>query len=176
MSDPRGWPGAHIDALMKKGLLRKILESNAQTAHGGGAEANIYSGVVPADTLKNVGDTLIVRARGSFAANANAKRVRALLGAGVLVDSVSSTSWNAHKWELQAVVSLTTAPNAQKAIGSLLGITAAGAAAVLGTMNAPTTPAEDCSTDLTLTIKGTGVAGSDVVCEQVEVFAAGKVG
>lgn len=174
--DPRGEPEATFDALMKKGLLRKILESNAQSAHAGGAEANVFSGTVKADTLKQVGDTLIVKARGSFAANANAKRVRALLGAGVLADSVSSTSWNAHKWELTSVVSLVTAPNGQKAIGSVLGITAAGAAAVLGTMNAPTTPAEDASTDLTLTIKATGVAGSDVVLEQVEVFAAGKVG
>ena len=161
MSDPRGEYGL-IDFYARRGFAKVLFQDSTQSAHAGGAEANLASYTIPKNTLVNAGDTLRVRAWGTFAANANAKRVRALLGALVGVDSVSSTSWNGHKWELECIITL-TAVAVQKAIGRVLGATAAGAAAVLGSAQSPTAGTEDATTDLALTIKGTGVAASDVV-------------
>jgi hypothetical protein len=163
MSDPRGEYGL-IDFYAKRGFAKVIVNDHAQSAHAGGAEANLSAYVIPANTLLNDGDALLVTVKGSFAANANAKRLRVLLGALVGLDSVSSVLWNGHQWTIQVLIHKTGA-TAQKAIGLVLAATVTGAEAVLGTSQAPTTGAEDPKTALTLAIKGTGVAGSDVVQE-----------
>lgn len=173
MSDPRGEYGLK-DFYREQGFGQLIAASEAQIAHPGGAIADLLAITIAKGTLKTDGARLRVRAWGTFAANANAKRVNLDFGATTVADSVSSTSWNAHRWHLECEIVRVSA-SAQKATAKVLGATAAGAAAVLGTAQVPTAPAETIDTaDVVLRTRGTGVAASDVVQEGMTVELVGN--
>jgi hypothetical protein len=176
MSDPRGEYGLK-DFYREQGFSQLIANSDAQLAHAGGAIADLLAVTIAKGTLKTVGARLRVRAWGTFAANANAKRVNLDFGATTVADSVSSTSWNAHKWLLEADICLTGTGTTQKANGQVTGRTAAGAAATLSSDIGPTAPAEaPLTADIVLRTRGTGVAGSDVVQEGMTVELIGTTG
>jgi len=63
----------------------------------GAAETNLITYSVPANTLTNSGDRLIIRASGRFAATANAKQIKLILGSETILDTtsqiVNSGSW-----------------------------------------------------------------------------------
>lgn len=173
MSDPRGEYGLK-DFYREQGFGQLIAASETQIAHPGGAIADLLAVTIAKGTLKTDGARLRVRAWGTFAANANAKRVNLDFGATTVADSVSSTSWNGHKWELTAEIVRTGAAT-QKADGKVAGATAAGAAAVLGSAQVPTAPTETLDTaDIVLRTRGTGVAASDVVQEGMTVELVGN--
>lgn len=173
MSDPRG-EYALLDFYARNGMERMLQIDDAEHASAApSADATLVSYTIPKGTLTDPKQRLKIKVSGSFAANGNSKRIRALLGSALSVgDSVASTSWNGHQFTMEVYVAALT-HNTQKAGGRVLGATGAGAAAVLGTAAENVSGSEDLTTDLTLALKVTGTGAGDVKVERVEISVQG---
>lgn len=127
-------------------------------------EEDFWSYSLPADTLSANGQLIRVKATGSFAANANNKRVRAYFGGTVVYDS-SSVAANGLLWEIEFDV-IRTGASAEfysaKGFARAAGATIVGATA--GNMAQGTAAV---ATSGAITVKITGTNGTAVAADIV---------
>ncbi len=127
-----------------------------QTGNVGAGEDNLISYSVPASTLAANGDYLEIIAFGTFAANANSKRLKLYYGSTVLIDS-GAQNQNGGSWEMRGTV-IRTAAATQKASAIFVSAT------TLFTDDASyTAPTETLSGAVTVKCTGEGVADNDIV-------------
>lgn len=133
---------------------------NRQTGdvpNSGTGETTLKTYTLPAAKLAATGDTVRIRATGSFAANANLKSVRLYFGATVVAAMVA-TGFNGAHWIIEAEVSRTGAAT-QTAFGGF-------DTQASGMLTTGTTPAETLSGTLIIKCTGTSGTGSnDVICK-----------
>jgi len=80
----------------------------------GAGEDNLMTYTLPANTIKTAGSQLQIQATGTFAANANNKRLRLYIGAATLIDS-GAAAINGGSWSIVSTIVRKT-DNTQNAI------------------------------------------------------------
>jgi hypothetical protein len=126
------------------------------TGNVGAGDDTLQTYSVPANTLSTNGDTLAGTCAGSFAANANNKRLRAKFGATTIFDS-GAVAWNSGDWVLQFEITRTGAAT-QKAFGKL-----STSNSTLYAFADYSTAAETLSGAVTLLITGEATSDNDIV-------------
>lgn len=132
-----------------------------QRANTGIGETNLTTYTLPASSLATDDQYLTWEVAGTFAANANNKRVRLYFGATVVLDTNSLAFADGASW--RAIVSIfRTGAATQKAIATFFSEDAVLAGVILQSY---TTPAETLSGTITIKTTGQGGASSDVLQE-----------
>lgn len=81
-----------------------VISSNTTTVgNTSTGETDLDSFALPADSLNRTGDAVHLYASGSFAANANTKRIRAYFGTTVLFDT-TALAFNGTTWSLELLI------------------------------------------------------------------------
>ena len=95
-------------SILNTRLMRHLHDQTTETTHPGGINQMISAATVSEDTLLADGDKLVVRAGGSFAANADLKGVRLrFLFQGVGFVQFESTDYNGQDWILESTIQRT---------------------------------------------------------------------
>lgn len=124
----------------------------------GVGEDDLISYSVPASVLGANGDYLKIQVWGTFAANANAKRLKAKFGATTLFDT-TALAFNNFAWHMDITI-IRTSATTQKAIARISTDTV-----LLTSVSQYTTPAETLSVAVTFKCTGEATANNDVVQE-----------
>jgi len=77
--------------------------NTTQVISAGSAETNLITYSVPGNALTNSGDRLVIRASGRYAATANAKQVKLILGSETILD-ITSQIVNSGAWTIEAEI------------------------------------------------------------------------
>ncbi len=88
-------------------------------ASAGASETNLITRTIPAHTLTNITDRLIIRSTGRFAATANAKQIKLVYGSETILDTGSQIV-NSGAWVIEAEI-LRTGNTAQSASAEFHG-------------------------------------------------------
>lgn len=129
-------------------------------------EDNLMTYLLPGGSLAENDQVIRVRAWGTFAANANNKRVRGYFGATLIVDSTAQAH-NNQKWEAELLI-IRTGAATQKASGRVL-VNQSATFVSVGTAS----PAETLANDITIKFTGEATATNDIVQEGLIVEAVG---
>jgi hypothetical protein len=124
------------------------------------AETTLYSTTFPANTITPNKKRVRITSRGTFAANANAKRLRMKFGATTIYDSTLVV--NGGNWEVVGEITRTT-PAAQVSFAKAL-IQSENIAWPVGLQR--TTPGEAATNAITVATTAQGVANADIVHDQ----------
>lgn len=139
----------------------------ASVSNTDNTENNLMTYTLPAKSLNGTGDYLEIKVWGSFASNANNKRIRLYFGATAVFDT-GSVAANGGTWVVQALVARETLTS-EKSIATLISSNGS-----ISPTSQTATPAEN--NDNTILIKTTAlaVAAGDVTQEGfvVKWFAA----
>jgi hypothetical protein len=119
-------------------------------------DLSLYS--LLANTLNTDNDFIEIIGFGTFAANANNKRIKLVIGATTIYDT-TALAVNSGAWKITAIISRVSSV-LQKCIIEISAETA-----VLTNSATYITSAENLATNLNVKFTGTGVAGSDIVQE-----------
>jgi hypothetical protein len=126
------------------------------------AETTLYQTTLPANTITPNKKRVRITSRGTFAANANQKRLRMKYGSTTIYDSTLVV--NGGNWEVIGEVTRTT-PNAQVSFAKGLVESPVGRVTIpLGLQR--TTPAEAATSAVTVQTTAQGVATADIVHDQ----------
>jgi hypothetical protein len=120
--------------------------------NAGASETNLITYSVPAHALTNDGDRLVIRASGRFAANANAKQIKLVLGSETVLDTTSQIA-NGGAWIINAEI-ICTGSTAQTVSADY-----EGTAATLFTLAAAATLAQTNGIATVLKLTGTAASG-----------------
>lgn len=127
------------------------------------SETTLSTLTLPANSLYKNGQSIRVKAFGTFAANANNKEVKLYFGTTSILDTGTLTS-NNKSWYVEALI-MRSAVGGQSVIAS----GRAGDAIIAEIYTALT---KDAATDLAIAVKGTAATGaSDIVCKGMIVEA-----
>jgi len=124
----------------------------------GAGEDDLITYTIPANTLSTNGDRIQFQMAGTFAANANTKRVRIKFGATTLLDT-TALIFNGADWSAEGVV-VRTGATTQKAFCAFRS-----GSAVLTSTSDYTTPAETLSGTVVLKATGEATSNNDIVEE-----------
>ncbi len=128
----------------------------------GTGEDNLISYTLPANALTTNGDRLIIRASGTFAANANNKRVKLYFGTQVLFDT-TALAFNSGDWCLEAEV-IRTGATTQKAWARWISSNT-----TLGVSMDYTTPAMTLTNSQAIKCTGEATSNNDIVQETFSI-------
>lgn len=131
----------------------RLFTASGPIGNSAGVETTLLSVTLSFNTLQLTGQSLIIHAAGTTAANGNSKTIKLVLGSTTLF-TITSTSLNGTDWVIQAEIVC----NGATSEITYVAFTAAG----LSTSTVLTTPTESLGTDLILKITGNGAGGSDV--------------
>lgn len=132
-----------------------LIVSNSPIASAGASETNLITATIPAHTLTNSGDRLVIRASGRFAATAENKTVKLILGSETILDT-SAQLVNGGAWVIEAEI-IRTGNTAQTASAEYHG-----AGVTLFTTAAAVTLAQTNGIDTTLKVTGTAATDGGV--------------
>ncbi|MCI0353076.1 MAG: hypothetical protein L0Z53_26955, partial [Acidobacteriales bacterium] len=124
----------------------------------GAGEDDLITFSVPANTLATNGDYLEARFFGTFAGNANNKRVRVKFGATTLFDA-TALAFNGADWSVTVTI-VRTGATTQKATATFVS-----SSSLLVASTDYTTPAETLSGAVTIKCTGEATADNDIVQE-----------
>lgn len=127
------------------------------TGNAAGATSTLYSSTLPGGSLENNGDALVLRARGAFAANGNAKTLNVVFG-GTTVAIFSST-YNNLVWDIEVLIVRLSSTSQALYVRGLVGSLVFGTNVV---MPPPASPAETLSGDINFSLTGGGAGANDV--------------
>lgn len=131
----------------------RIFTQSGPVGNTAGAETTLLTSTIDFNTLTLTGQSIMVTAAGTTAANANSKTIKLVLGSTTLF-TISSTSLNNLSWIMQAEIVCQGSTSQY----TLVSFVATG----LSTSTVLTTPTEDLGTSLTLKVTGNGAGASDV--------------
>lgn len=141
-----------------------IKSTDAQTGGNvGTGEDTLMGYVMAANLLANNGESLLVRAHGTFAANGNTKTLKVLFGATTLFTKTNTS--NNIDWTLEIEI-IRTGAATQKCNVKYM----ASSGAIDSNYSATT---ENLTSALTLSIKGEGTADNDIVKQVAKVIFQG---
>jgi uncharacterized protein YjiK len=133
---------------------------NTAVANVGAGEDTLITTFIPSGIQARTGDTIEITAFGTFAANANSKRVECDYGAtpAAVIDSGAQTQ-NGGAWEVNCSITRTSAT------GQDIKCAFSGPATLFPLAHNFTTDTETMSAALTFDCRGEGVADNDIVQE-----------
>jgi hypothetical protein len=124
----------------------------------GAGEDDLISYTMPSDSLNTNGSFIEIESFGTFAGNANNKRVRLYFGSTVIYDTTSVAA-NSGSWTIKSRV-IRTGSSSQKAISTIISDNA-----LIVNGSSYTTPAESLTGNVIIRCTGEAVANDDVVQE-----------
>jgi hypothetical protein len=145
-------PGSAVSPVQAGGSLEV---NTTAVGNVGAGEDDLMSFSVPANTLGTNGDYLELVAWGSFAANANNKRVRVKFGATTILDT-GAVAANSGTWRVQATI-IRTGAATQIANASLVTDNT-----TLGDVSGNASPAETLSGAVAVKLTGEATSDDDV--------------
>jgi hypothetical protein len=157
------------DAIDELSLIVAPITTPRYSAFGsavnsGSGETTLLSKSMGAGDLANTNEGYYIRAGGSFAANANAKRVRVYFGATVIWDSTSSTTYNNGRWWMEARVFRNTATTQVAVSFGWSTFT------TIASQSSRTTPGETLSGTVLIKVTGQGTSSSDIQQDYLDVY------
>lgn len=137
-------------------ITSKLTTLTTPVGNVGTGEDDLMTYSVPTSALASNGQALRVKAAGTFAANANNKRIRLRLGASLLLDS-TALAINGGSWVLDALI-IRTGASSQSFVAEIK----TGNALLLNLISAATS-AESLASAVTLKLTAEATADNDVV-------------
>lgn len=122
-------------------------------------ETTLYQNIIPANVITPNKKRITITSRGTFAANANQKRLRMYFGATTIYDSTLAV--NGGYWEVKGEVTRVT-PTGQLSYARGMFQETTGLFPLTTTLQR-TTPAETLSNPVTVKTTGQATANSDIV-------------
>lgn len=145
-------------------LPKPIHVNTTVVGNVGVGEDDLMTYTVPARLLSTNGDSVRLKAYGTFAANANNKRVRAYFGSDLLFDT-TALAFNAGDWSLEVEITRTGATT-QKAIA----VWACGNTTVTAAPVDYTAPGRTLSSTNVLKLTGEATSNDDIQQQAARVF------
>jgi hypothetical protein len=135
-----------------------LASSTTTAGNTGSSETDLFATTVKANTLASNGDAIRYTVAGTFAANANNKRIRVRLGSAVIFDS-NSQAVNSGEWSLNGLI-IRTGATSQKCTASLSTSNTS-----FPSHSDYATSSETLSQDLTLKVTAQATSNSDITGE-----------
>lgn len=122
----------------------------------GAGEDDLISTTIPKDLLANTGDTLEITVFGTYAANANTKRVKLIFGSTTIFDTTAIAA-NDKAWRIDATI-IRTGATAQEIIANFSGDTT-----LVTDLADHTTGSETLANSLTIKCTGEATSNDDII-------------